>query len=232
MTEEHINTARLKKGSDVFEIVIDPEKAMAARHGKADIRDAVRVPKVFSDAKKGMLASEQRMQAVFGTTDPWEVAKKIIADGEIQLTASYREQLREQKRRQIVDFIRRNGVDPRTHAPHPAQRIEAAMVEAKVRIDEFRPVEQQVQDVLKSLRPILPIKFETKDIELTIPAQYASKANSVVKQFGKVLNEQWQNDGSWKGVVEIPGGMEQELYDKLNALTHGEVIARVIKVNE
>lgn len=230
MAEERINTARLRKGSDVFEIVIDPEKAMAVRHGKADIREAVRVPKVFSDARKGMLASEQRMQALFGTSDPYEVAKRIIADGEIQLTANYRAQLREQKRRQVIEFIRRNGVDPRTHAPHPVQRIETALAEAKVRIDEFRPVEQQVQEVLTALRPVLPIKFEVKEIELTIPAQYASRAYGTVKQFGRILAEQWQNDGSWRGTLEIPGGMEQELYARLNALTHGELVAKVIAV--
>jgi ribosome maturation protein SDO1 len=231
MTEEHMNTARLKKGSDVFEIVIDPEKAIAARHGKADIREALKVQKIFSDAKKGMLASEQRMQALFGTTDAIEVAKKIVVDGNIQITAEYRQKLTDQKRLQIIEFIRCNGVDPRTHTPHPATRIEAALVEAKVRIDEFKPVEQQVQDVLKALRPILPIKFEIKEIELVIPAQYASKAYSVVKHFGKILSESWQSDGSWRGILEIPGGMEQELYDKLNAATHGELISKVIKVN-
>ncbi|MEM4254161.1 MAG: ribosome assembly factor SBDS [Candidatus Woesearchaeota archaeon] len=231
MTEEHINTARLKKGSDVFEIVVEPETAIAARHGKADIKDALRVQKIFSDAKKGMLASEQRMQAVFGTSDPLEVAKKIIAEGNIQVTAEYRQKLLEQKKRQVVEFIRRNGVDPRTHAPHPAQRIESAMAEAKVRIDEFKPAEQQVQDVLKALRPILPIKFETKEIELTIPAQYASKSHNTLRMFGKIVKEEWQNDGSWKGIIEVPGGMEQELYDKLNALTHGELVSKVIRVN-
>ncbi len=230
MTEEHFNTARLKKGSDVFEIVIEPEIAIAARHGKADIRDALKVQKVFSDAKKGMLASEQRMQAIFGTTDALEVAQKIIKEGSIQITAEYRQKLMEQKRRQVVDFIRRNGVDPRTHAPHPAQRVEAAMVEAKVRIDEFKPAEQQVQEVLKALRPILPIKFEVKEVELIIPAQYASKAHNVLKAFGKILKEEWMNDGSWKGIMEIPGGMEQELYDKLNALTHGGLVSKVINV--
>jgi ribosome maturation protein SDO1 len=228
---EHFNVARLRKGSDVFEVVINPEQAIACRHGKADIRDAVRVPKVFSDAKKGLLASEQRMQALFGTSDPLAVAKKIIEDGDIQVTAEYRAQLREQKRRQIVEYIRRNGVDPKTHAPHPPDRINAAMDEAKVRVDEFKPVEPQVQEVLKALRPILPIRFEVKTIELTIPASSASKAYGVVKQFGKVLKETWQNDGSWQGTLEIPGGMEQELYDKLNAITHGELVAKVVKVN-
>lgn len=228
---EHINLARLKKGTDVFEIVIDPEKAIAARHGTADIREALRAPQIYSDAKKGMLASEQRMIALFGTADPLEVAKHIVKHGDIQVTAEYRAQLREQKRLRIVDYIRRNGVDPRTHTPHPAARIEAAMEEAKVRIDEFKQADAQVQDVIAALRPILPIKFETKTIQLTIAAPYASKAHSTAKQFGKILNESWQTDGSWQGTLEVPGGMEQELYDKLNALTRGGLVAKVIKVN-
>ena len=230
MADDTINVARLKKGSDVFEIVIDPEIAIAARHGKADIRDALRVPKIFSDAKKGLLASEQRMQALFKTTDPLEVAKKIIEDGDIQITADYRRKLMEQKRLQIVEYIRRNGVDPRTHAPHPAQRIEAAMQEAKVRVDEFKPADQQVNDIIKALRPIIPIKFEVKEVEVIIPAKYASKAHSVVKQLGRILRDEWQNDGSWKGILEIPGGLEQDLYDKLNSLTHGEVMTKIINV--
>jgi ribosome maturation protein SDO1 len=228
MSHEHMSVARLKHGSEVFEVVIDPEKAIAARHGKADIRDAVKVQKVFSDAKKGLLASEERMQALFKTADPLEVAKLIIAKGDIQVTAEYRAQLQEQKRRLIVDFIRRNAVNPQTHAPHPAERIEAAMGEAKVRVDEFKSAESQVDDILKALRPIIPIKFEVKDIELQIPAAFAGKAHPAVKQYGKIIRESWNTDGSWTGVLEIPGGMEQELYDRLNALTRGALVAKVL----
>ena len=79
MTETQ-NFAKLKRGSDVFEIVIDPDKAMAFRKGIGDIRDVMMFPKIFSDAKKGMTSPETRLKAVFGTTDTNEVAKKIIAD--------------------------------------------------------------------------------------------------------------------------------------------------------
>jgi ribosome maturation protein SDO1 len=227
---ETLNLARLKKGSEVFEIVVDPDKAMLARHGKLPAGEALLYPKVYSDAKKGMLASEQRMKAVFGTDDPNQVAEHIIRHGEVQVTAEYRKRLLEQKRRQVIEIIHRNGVDPKTHYPHPLTRIEAALEQAKVRIDEHKPAEQQVQDVLAQLRPILPIKFETKEIELSIPAQYAGKCYGILKGFGRILKEQWQGDGSWRGVLELPGGMEQDLYDKLNAITHGELVAKVITV--
>ncbi len=226
---ETLNLARLKKGSDVFEIVVHPDQAVYCRHHpEANIRDALVYPQIYADAKKGLLAPEQRLQAVFGTTEPLEIAKQIIAKGDIQVSAEYRTQLQEQKRKRIIDIIRRQGVDPRTNAPHPIQRIESALVEAKVRIDEYKAAELQVSDILKELRPILPIKIATKEISVTIPAQYAPKAHPLIKGFGKILKENWQSDGSWNGKIEIPGGLETEFYDKLNSLTHGSAQATLI----
>lgn len=226
---EHQNLARYKKGAEMFEVVINPDIALEVRKGKANIADAVVYPKIFSDAKKGMLASEQRLQAVFSTTDALEVAKQIIEKGEVQLTQEYRKQLLEQKKKRILDIIRVNGVDPRTNAPHPLARLETALEEAKVRIDEFKPAEMQVEGVLDALRPILPIKFVKKQIELHLPAQHAPKCFSVLKTMAKIVSENWETDGSWKGVVELPGGLEQEMYDKLNKLCHGDVGSKIIR---
>src|SRR3989338_4520883 len=99
---ETINVARVKRGNEVFEVVIHPEQALEFRRNPAkDIREAVVYPKIFSDARKGMLASEQRTKAVFGTADSLEAAKQIIAKGEVNLTAEYKRKLQEQKQKQI-----------------------------------------------------------------------------------------------------------------------------------
>lgn len=230
---ESINVARLKKGSETFEVVIHPELALQFRKSQTPpINEVVVYPKVFSDARKGMLASETRMQVVFGTSDALEVATHIVTKGDVNLTAEYKHQLQEQKTRRVIELIHRSGVDPKTKLPHPITRIEAAMKEAKAHIDAFRPAEMQVSDVLKMLRPILPIKFVVKEIEVTLPGAVASKAYPVVKQFGKLLQESWNNDGSWRGVLEVPGGMEQDLYDRLNKIAHGEVSAKVLRTIE
>ncbi len=226
---EHQNLARYKKGSEMFEVVINPDIALEVRKGKAEVRDAVVYPKIFSDAKKGMLASEQRLQALFNTTDALAVAKQIIEKGEVQLTQEYRKQLLEQKKKRILDIIRINGVDPRTNAPHPLPRLETALEEAKVRIDEFKQAELQVEGVLQAWRPILPIKFVRKQIELHLSGANAPKCFPVMKAMSKILKEGWNTDGSWTGTVELPGGMEQELYDKLNRICHGDVGSKVIK---
>ena len=169
----HFNLAKLKKEGQHFEIAIDPDLAIAFKNGKKiDIEDIVKSEKVFSDVKKGLRSSEQELMKVFSTDDFMTVAKQILEQGEIQLTTEYRDQLRQDKHKKVVMLISRNAMDPKTKLPHPALRIENAIEEAKVKIDEYKTAEEQVEDILKKLRTIIPIKFEKREIAVKIPAQY------------------------------------------------------------
>ncbi|MBI2142795.1 ribosome assembly factor SBDS, partial [Candidatus Woesearchaeota archaeon] len=40
--------------------------------------------------------------------------------------------------------------------------------------------------------------------------------------------DSWQNDGSLIAVVEVPAGLQQDLFSELNRLTHGDVESKVI----
>ena len=222
--------ARLKTHGRNFEILVDCNNAIAIKENKdMDMKDVLAAIKIFTDAKKGLEASEGDMEQVFKTSDVEEVAKQIIKKGDMQLTSEYRDNLRENKRKQIINMIHRNGVDPKTHTPHPINRIENALEEAKFHVDEFASVEEQLKGVLAKLKPILPIKFEVKEISVKIGPQYAGKAYSIVKNYGTILREEWQNNGYWGGVVEMPGGMETEFYEKINSVCHGEAEAKVLK---
>jgi ribosome maturation protein SDO1 len=224
----HLNIARIKKGGKLFEIDIDPNLAFSYKEGKdVEMHDILKAPHIFSDLRKGMLASEHEMKKLFGTDDTLEVAKFIIDHGELPMTAEYKEKMRELKKKQIIALIHKNAVDAQTHIPHPVDRIERAMAEAKVKIDEFKSVQAQLQDVIKQLRAILPIKFEVKEIAVKIPPAYAAKSYGVVTQFGKIIKDEWEEDGSWVLVVEMPAGLETDFYEKINALCHGEVESKV-----
>ncbi len=224
-----LDIAKLRKDSLVFEIVINPELALDYRNKKpVDLRDILIDEKIFSDAKRGMLASENDMKKIFNTAESMKVAEIILKEGEVQLTADYKAKLLEEKRKKIISIIQVNGIDPRTKLPHPATRINNAFEEAKVKIDEYKSAEDQIEDVLNALRPILPIKFEVKKVEIILPAKYAGKLHSIVKGFGKVLKQDWNNDGSVSAVVEVPGGLESDFYDKLNNFTSGSVETRTL----
>lgn len=221
---------KLKSHGNSFEILVDVNLALLVKQGKeADISSVLAVEKVFADAKKAEEVSPNAMKQAFGTDDVLEVAKVIIQKGELPLTTEYKQQLREQKLKQIINLIHRNAVDPQTHLPHPPQRIENALNEAKFHVNEFDEVQKQIQEALKVIRPILPIKFEIKEMAVKIPADYAAKSYPIIQQFGKKLREDWQADGSYVVVVEIPGGLEEDFHNKLNALCHGDIETKILK---
>jgi ribosome maturation protein SDO1 len=159
----HFNLAKLKKAGETYEIVVDPDKAILHKEGaKVDIEDVLKAQKIFNDASQGEHASEERLREVFGTDDALQVAEIILKEGEIQLTAEHRAKVREEKRKRIVQMIAKNTCDPKTKLPHPVLRIENAMEEAKIRINEFKRPEDQLNDIIKDLRPLLPLSMETR----------------------------------------------------------------------
>lgn len=223
------NLAKMKKNGEHFEVIINPEKIIDYRAKKAEVKEVLMYEKIFSEAKKGYEASPEEMKAAFGTDEILQVAKAILSEGEIQFTQEYREQKRKDKRNKIIELIARNAIDPKTGLPHPRTRIEAAMDEAKVRIDDMKDAEEQIEGVLHLLKPIIPIKFAVKEIQVKISANYAGKGHATVTKYGKVLQEDWLNDGSWLCVVEIPAGLQNDFYDALNKLTHGTVESSILK---
>jgi ribosome maturation protein SDO1 len=226
--------ARLKKEGKNFEVLVDCNNAVAFKKGNlSSLKDVLADDKIFTDSGKGLVASESSLSLVFGTSDLDEVAKTIIVEGDIQLTAEFRAKLKEQKRNRIITHIHRNGIDPKTGLPHPMQRLELAFEEAKIKIDENDPDDKQIQDILKKLKPVLPISFALKEIAVKVPAQPAAKSYGPIlnlfNSIGNVLRNEWLDDGSWAAVVEIPAGMQNELFDKLNGLTQGTVETKILK---
>ncbi len=222
--------ARTKREGKVFEILVDCDAALDYRKGKSvSLSDVVATDDIFSDVKKGDKASTSELQRIFGTTDPIKISEIIVRQGEIQLTAKHRAQEREEKKKRIINIIHRNAIDSKTGLPHPPQRIEAAMVEAGVHIDEYKTAEEQVEEVMKKLRVIIPIKFERREIAVKIPPQYAGHSFTVLKKY-KLIKDEWQNDGSLVAVVEIPAGLQDDFFSELNKISHGEVESKIIRV--
>lgn len=221
--------ARLTKESEHFEILVKPDKALDYRLGKiAGITEVIAAETIFSDANKGTRVSEEALRKAFSTTDPLKIAETILKTGTLQMTTEQRRKMVEDKRKQIIDFISRQCVDPRTNLPHPSTRIENAMEQIRYSIDPFKPVEEQAKEIIKLLRTILPLKMEQMIIGVTIPAAYSAKAYGAMKGFGTIKKEEWRADGSWYGVLEMPAGLYAPFLDKLGEITKGAGDAKVI----
>ena len=219
--------AKLKLKGINFEILVDCDKALEYRAGRLkDLDNVLATQDIFNDVKKGLHASFLR--DTFGTDDKRKIAERIIKEGEIQLTTQHKNKLREELRKRIIQTIHRNAINPKTNIPHPPARIESALEEAKVKIDEYKSAEEQVVEIVKKINGILPIKYETREVLLKIPAKFSGQSYTIAKQYGKLLKEDWQNNGNLYLTVEIPAGLQNELLDKMNGLTKGSVELSVI----
>ncbi|EQB65426.1 MAG: hypothetical protein AMDU3_IPLC00002G0063 [Thermoplasmatales archaeon I-plasma] len=222
--------ARYESKGHRFEVLIDQKLVDLIKSGKnVNVSDYVATDMIFKDSSKGDRASEEVIKEVFGTDDFQTVVVEIVKRGQVQLTTEQRRKMLEEKRRQIIEIISRESMNPQSGTPHPPQRIEKAMEEAKVRVDPFKSAEEQVNDVLKAIRVILPIRFEHVKMEIEVPGTEYGKIYAEMAHLGQILKEDWKNNGNYSAIIEIPGGVQDQLYDFLNKRTKGNVNIRLIK---
>jgi ribosome maturation protein SDO1 len=225
-------TARLESHGERFEVLVDPDAALAIRRGEfeGNLEDVIAAEDIFEDASRGDRPPETALEEVFDTTDPLEIIPEVIREGEIQITADQRREMKEQKHKQLVNRIARNAVNPQMDdAPHPPERIESALEETDFRIDPMETVESQVDEALDVLRPVIPIRFDTVTVAVQLPADYAGSGQAKIREFADLESEEWQPDGSWIGVVEFPAGLQNDFYDLVNEASSGEAETQIIR---
>lgn len=225
---DSIILARIKRNNKTFEISVDPQKAQDFKQGNASLAEALMSDEIFIDAKRGQLASAAELEEVFKTADKGAIAKIILMHGEIQTTSEQRNKEREDKRKRLVHKIHSLAVDPKTSLPHPPQRIEAALQEAKVHLKDHQTIDQQFEEILSKLRPIIPIKIEVKKLKVTLEAKFLGTCNAFIRT-QKMLKEDWTNEGHWQVTLEIPAGLVPDFIEQINGKTSGSAQVEFIK---
>ncbi len=215
--------ARLSVSGIRFEVIVNPDAAFSFRSGK-DV-EFLAVPEVFRDAGSGLRASREELLKAFGTEDPVEIAKKIVREGDIQVTAEQRRRLVEEKKRRIASIISRESVNPQTGTPHPVERILNAMDQAKVRVDPFKTAEQQVEEVLDRVRRIIPVKIEKAEIEITVHVRIGPRVSGLVRKLGTVKSEEWGEH--YRCVLEVPAGLKDEVVTRIGSATGGSAEIKI-----
>ncbi len=184
---------------------------------------------VFEDLKRGKKATDGDMEAIFETNEGRTISGHVLLEGNIQWTQTQREEEIVKKLKQIITIISKNAINPQNKKPHPSQRIEKAIEEAKVKVDVMKSAEEQVDDIVKKIQTVIPIRMEQVELAVKIPTSFTAKGYNIVAQMAQIKKEEWQSDGSWVSVVSLPAGLQMELIDKLNKLTHGRVQTKLLK---
>jgi len=225
-----VTVARFSFEGEKFEILVKPDPALDYKMGKKKDISAILVSEeIYTDSGKGTKPPAEKLLKAFKTEDLTEIAQIIMQKGDLNLTTDQRRKMIEDKKKQIVEFIVKTYVDPRTHLPHPPIRVEQAMKDGRVSVDPQKTVEDQVKDIVEKLRSIIALKSENMNLEITIPAQYASQSYAVLKSVGSLKKEEWQNNGSLKAILEIPAAARPNVIDRLGSITKGSASVEVMK---
>lgn len=228
MTE--VTVVRYSFEGEKFEILVKPDPALDYKLGKKkDISSVLVSDEIYTDSGKGTKPSTEKLLKAFKTEDLLEIAQKILQKGDLNLTTDQRRKMVEEKKKQLVEYISKTYVDPRTHLPHPPLRIEQAMKDARISVDPQKNIDEQVKDIVEKLRSIIALKSENLTLEITIPAQFASQSYAVLKSVGSLKKEEWQNNGSLKAILEIPAGARPNVIDRLGSITKGSATVEVMK---
>jgi ribosome maturation protein SDO1 len=208
--------------ADKFEILVKPDPALDYKLGKKiDISNILISDEIYSDANKGTRVPDEKLIKNFKTKDQTEIAKQILEHGDVNLTTDQRRRMVEEKKKQIIQYISRNFIDPKTHLPHPPLRIENAMEQIRLVIDPFKRPEEQAKKIIDPLRKILPLKSENLQLVVTVPSQFSAQSYSVIKGIGDLKDEKWLQDGSLKVIIEINAGIRLTFIERINSITKG-----------
>ena len=211
-------------------MLVKPDPAFDYKLGKiSDISKILVSDEIYTDSNKGNRATNEKLNQVFKTQDSMKIAEIIMKKGELNLTTEQRKKMTSEKRKQLVTFIAKTYVDPRSHLPHPPLRIEQAMDDGRVTVDPFKNADEQVKDVVEKLRPIIPLKSENLILEISVPAQFVAQSYTVLKSTGTLKKEDWQPNGSLKAILEIPAAARPNVIDRLGSITKGTATVEVSK---
>ena len=117
------------------------------------------------------------------------------------------------KKLQIINEIASTATDPKTKMPHPRTRIENALEEISFSIDPFKSVESQVAEAVSVLRPVIPLQFITVRLAFKGEGKDYGGVSQMLRD--SIEKEEWTSDGNWVCVVSVPGGMKNDIIDKV-----------------
>jgi len=208
MPKSNFTVVRYKNNGKCVEVLAKPETVERFRQGKLGIDNVLVSDSLYLNANKGDLAKIQDIQTIFGTDDIQACLETVLRRGEYSLTARERSAKIEQKRGEILNYISKYYINPKTDLPHPMDRIEAAVSEIRgLKIDLDSSVELQARAWIKKLGAKLICK-ECSNIVMSaqIPCYFLSKAMGIIRKYGRVVREDYNEDGdAVLGVEMIPG---------------------------
>ncbi|KAL0215694.1 hypothetical protein P9112_007878 [Eukaryota sp. TZLM1-RC] len=228
--DRHVNSVkdqsivRYTHGKSTFELITKPGSIANFRKPGSNVplQNCITVEEVFTNATKGERAGDSELIETFGTADRWKVMEIISKEGEVQLTTAERRELVETKRRQMIQYLHKNYIDPKSKLPIPVTRFEQAFENIHLNIDPYTSAERQVQDkVLRTIVSMIPMKKSEIEGSISLPHAHLGKCLPIVHRYCNVRKENYGSSGAVFDVAIAPGDFDP-LNRELSDASKGE----------
>jgi len=214
-------TVRLSKNKKQFEILTHHGAVEKWRDGKLGWAKVTVSDEIYKNASKGERYTNKDLEDTFGTSNTEECMQIVAKEGEIQLTTQDRKDKTDENYKQIVNYIHKYYINPKTKQPHPVTHIQAALEQVKFKASFDESIEKQVEMAMKKLIGVLVCKKSAMEGTLIVPTQYIASCYTVINGLCDIQKENYTNTTCEMYISIIPGNYDA-LTVKLNAITKGE----------
>lgn len=221
-----------KKAGQNFEVLVDFDKLIQFKkeqkkgENNTQVFDVLADDKVFKDQKKGELASENELEKHFETTNQQQILTQILLNGECQIPTAYKNKLREEKKKQVINYIAENASNPQTKTKYARNLIESEIEKIRYNYDPIQDSIIQANEVLKMLKKVMPIGITKSKIQMRIPGMHCGNFYGKFRKYGKITNEKFDDAGNLCLEMEVNDALIEDVieYIKQNSNNEGEYV--------
>ncbi|KAG7346186.1 ribosome maturation protein SBDS-like protein [Nitzschia inconspicua] len=228
----NVAVVRMNKDGKRFEIACYRNKVIDYRQGlEQDLSEVLQTDRVFTNVSKGEFAKAKDLQKVFGTKDEEEIAKLILAKGQMQVSDKERSQQLEKTTAQIAEWISKNCVHPDTDRPYTILQIKHGMKHAAFSVHPTKPLKRQYLDCVKLLQQVMPIQRAKMELLLLVPTGNSiQQVEDILKEHDVKFTPAASQQLAEADLVRYPVLVDPSLYRILNDLLQSNIPGAKIEI--
>ncbi|CAJ1340607.1 unnamed protein product [Effrenium voratum] len=170
----NVAIVRMKSHGMRFEIACYKNKVLNWREGiEKDMNEVLQTETIFTNVSKAVIAKEKDLQKAFGTADQLEICKKILKDGDVQVSDKEREVHMESLFKDIVQILAERLVHNETGRQLTPLAVESALKNIGFSVQPDQPAKKQALKAMDEIQKKLSGSFSRAKmrVRMTFPAR-------------------------------------------------------------
>jgi ribosome maturation protein SDO1 len=151
----NVAIVRFRKKNRKAEIACYKNKVIDWRNGNEDnIDNVIQIDQIFSNAIQGTIAGEGLLKKLFNTADKSVIIKKILDEGDLQVSQKEREVLAENAFQEVVKILTKKLIHPKSKRLFSDEAIKNALKNINFKADFNMGSKKQAFKAMKKLEKL------------------------------------------------------------------------------